>query len=98
MLDFSMTQMLMGLGLLYVIVAVMLGVLGGGRWVAMFVGATPLLFLAPVALYSAHCGECGHGLWIGPVIWLFTAFCIAGSRRRNTEAEKPKPSQTPPGS
>ena len=89
--------MLVGLGLLYVVVATMLGILGGVRWIAIFVAAVPVLLLAPVALYTAHCGDCGHGVWVAPLLWLFVAFCIAGHRRQVERIDQPMLSQTPPG-
>jgi hypothetical protein len=92
--DATMQSYLIGTVILYIAIAVALGVMGGAKWVGLFVIASPILILLPVFLYSAHCGDCIYGVWVVPIAWLFVAFCNYGSRRRNTILQS-TPSQTP---
>jgi hypothetical protein len=89
-----MQSYLIGIGILYLAVAVALGVIGGAKWVGLFVIVSPILVLGPVLLYTAHCGDCIYGVWVVPIVWLFVAFCVYVSRRRNIVPQS-KPLQTP---
>jgi peptidoglycan/LPS O-acetylase OafA/YrhL len=86
---------LIALAVLYVACGVVLYITGGFQSLGIFLLALPLLVLAPLFLYTAHCEACAYAFWAAPIVWTFVAVCVAGARQQNEIVSNITPSQTP---